>query len=232
MSRLDASDTVRMRSACRVARPHRTFAHRQYASRLGRYCGNIRWMQSWIVTTDRQRVARRQHVVRLVHEVDAFARQRERNPELLARSNTAAPSPAPCGSSGPRTSPESTSSRPAQHHVLGVAIEARQLDQDVADVGADAEVAQLARVDGDSQLLRQPCPTARPSAEGKSQQAGPTRQVLLVVGEVAPAPHPLGVGIVRRRAPALMQDFGLRDVQHAASALRASPRTNPRPRYT
>ena len=25
--------------------------------RLGRYCGNIRWMQSWIVTTERQLTA-------------------------------------------------------------------------------------------------------------------------------------------------------------------------------
>ncbi len=28
-----------------------------YAARFGRYCGNIKWMQSWIVTTDRQRIA-------------------------------------------------------------------------------------------------------------------------------------------------------------------------------
>jgi hypothetical protein len=25
--------------------------------RLGRYCGNIRWMQSWIVTTDAHETA-------------------------------------------------------------------------------------------------------------------------------------------------------------------------------
>ncbi len=40
--------------------------------------------------------------------------------------------------------------RPAQHDVFRGAIEPRQLDQDVADVRADAEIAELAGINGDS----------------------------------------------------------------------------------
>ncbi len=38
----------------------------------------------------------------------------------------------------------------AEQHVVGVVVEPGELAQQVADVGADAEVVQLARVDGDS----------------------------------------------------------------------------------
>ena len=51
MSRFDASDTVRMRLAWCVA-VHSDAARVGVAERFGRYCGNRRWMQSWIVTTD------------------------------------------------------------------------------------------------------------------------------------------------------------------------------------
>jgi hypothetical protein len=52
MSRFEASDTVITRAALCVA-AHiwpRAYA---YPRRLGKYCGNRRWMQSWMVTTDR-----------------------------------------------------------------------------------------------------------------------------------------------------------------------------------
>src|SRR5256885_15986779 len=51
MSRLELSDPVRMRVERRAAR---VMDVRAYASdrRVGRDCGNIRGMQSWVVTTD------------------------------------------------------------------------------------------------------------------------------------------------------------------------------------
>ena len=45
MSRLDASDTVRMRSDRRAAEPICARAYVR-AALLGRYCGKRRWMQS------------------------------------------------------------------------------------------------------------------------------------------------------------------------------------------
>ena len=54
MSRRDASDTVSTRSLRRIALPIISRAYRG-ASRFGRYSGNSRWMQSWMVTTERCR---------------------------------------------------------------------------------------------------------------------------------------------------------------------------------
>ena len=56
MSRFELSDTVITRVARRAAC---VIDHLAYdsATRLGRYCGNIRWITSWMVTTDRQRTS-------------------------------------------------------------------------------------------------------------------------------------------------------------------------------
>ena len=56
MSRFDVSDTVRTRVARWVATQSEVRAY-TYPRRLGRYCGKRRWMQSWIVTTDRHGVS-------------------------------------------------------------------------------------------------------------------------------------------------------------------------------
>ena len=56
MSRFDASDTVSTRAARCVA-VHSAARAYAYPSRFGRYWGNRRWMQSWIVTTDRHGVS-------------------------------------------------------------------------------------------------------------------------------------------------------------------------------
>ena len=52
MSRFDASETVSTRLDRCVAThiDDRAYA---YASRFDRYCGKRRWMQSWMVTTER-----------------------------------------------------------------------------------------------------------------------------------------------------------------------------------
>ena len=81
-------------------------------------------------------------------ERHAFAPERERDLQLLGDRVVA-------GRFG--HGPEILSERrqrlailgPAEHHELGLAIEPRQLPQQVADVGADAEVVQLAGVDAD-----------------------------------------------------------------------------------
>ncbi len=52
MSAFEVSDTVKIRSARLVAAQSVARAY-AYAKRFGRYCGNIRWMQSWMVTTAR-----------------------------------------------------------------------------------------------------------------------------------------------------------------------------------
>ena len=98
----------------------------------------------------------RQHVVRLVHHRHALARQRERNADLLGNG---------IGRRRLRHHAEVAAQHlarllvvgAAQHHVFGGLIETRQFDQDVADVGADAEVAQLPRVN---------CNAHRQSANG------------------------------------------------------------------
>ena len=54
------------------------------------------------------------------------------------------------GSSAPSSLADFHVVRTAQHDVLGVVIEARQAEQHVADVRADAEVVQLPRVDRDA----------------------------------------------------------------------------------
>ena len=87
--------------------------------------------------------------MRLVHQAHPLARERERNAELLGdrigrrrlghHAEVAAQHVAGRGIV-----------RPAQHDVFRLAIEPRQLDQDVAEIGADAEIAQLARVNGNS----------------------------------------------------------------------------------
>ena len=149
MSRFEASETVRMRSALRVAlhiEPLRVDV-REPARQV------LREHQVDAVVNGHDRPApdeRRQHVVRLVHQSHALARQRQRNAELLGDRIRPAPSPAPSGNSGRARRPSSTSSGRHSTTYSVVAIEPRQLDQDVADVGADAEVAKLARVDGDS----------------------------------------------------------------------------------
>ena len=80
MSRFELSDTVRTRVGAPRRQSHIDVARVGVApARFGRYCGNIRWMQSWIVTTDRHVHERRQHVVRRVEEVDALAPQRQRD---------------------------------------------------------------------------------------------------------------------------------------------------------
>jgi hypothetical protein len=56
MSRFELSDTVITRVARCAAWVIDHFAYRS-ATRFGRYCGNIRWMTSWIVTTERQRTS-------------------------------------------------------------------------------------------------------------------------------------------------------------------------------
>ena len=53
--------------------------------RFGRYCGNSRWMQSWIVTTDGTRAQQRTHVVRRVEQVGAEPPQLERDRDVLAQ---------------------------------------------------------------------------------------------------------------------------------------------------
>ncbi|OLB62985.1 MAG: hypothetical protein AUI11_03290 [Acidobacteria bacterium 13_2_20CM_2_66_4] len=53
MSRFELSETVSTRVA-RLAASRIDVRAYASATRFGRYCGNIRWMQSWIVTTERQ----------------------------------------------------------------------------------------------------------------------------------------------------------------------------------
>ena len=79
---------------------------------------------------------------------DAFAPQRQRNPELLGDRIVA-------GGLGDR--PEVLAQRfqrrrivrPAEQHVLGLAIQPGELAQQIPDVGADAEIVQLSRVNAD-----------------------------------------------------------------------------------
>ena len=110
-----------------------------------------------MVTTDRHLIERRQHVVRFVHQPHALARQRQRECWNCSAIEYVGAVSGTIRKFWPSTSPELDVIGPAQHHVLGVAIEPRQLDQDVADVRADAEVAELARVDGNPHP-RQPLP--------------------------------------------------------------------------
>ena len=92
---------------------------------------------------------RRQHIVRLMHHLHALAGERERNPVLL----------------GDRIGRRRFGHHPevaaqhlagllvvwtAQHDVLRRLIEARELDEDVADVGANTEIVQLPRVNGNA----------------------------------------------------------------------------------
>ena len=113
-------------------------------------------MQSWMVTTRAAARRRRQHVVRLVQQMRALAREAERNPDLFAERIRPARLRRRRGSSAPSSLATSTSRGPAQDDVLGLLIEPREAKQDVADVGADAEVVELPRVNGDSHQVDAP----------------------------------------------------------------------------
>ena len=197
--RFDASDTVRIRSDRRAA-VHRRGARVGVGQRPGRYCGNIRWMQSWIVTTDRQCIERRQHVVRRVEQVDplaperASAREPARGPSMAGADSTTA------RKFGPTCWATSRSRSAAEQDVLGRLIDPRQLVQQVPDVGADAEVVELPGVDRDAHApiipgagpnhapgaARDRAREPAPHPEVRAQPGIPARVVLPVEGEVAP----------------------------------------------
>ena len=94
---------------------------------------------------------RRQHVVRCVKQRHALALERERNLQLFGDRIVAGRL-----GHGPQVVTEGRDRRgilrAAQHHEVGVAIEPRQLPEQIADVGADAEIVQLPRVDADAHL--------------------------------------------------------------------------------
>ena len=80
------------------------------------------------------------------HIRDAFAAQPERDPELLAervRLRILSDDPEARHQGTHRLEVE----RPAQHDVVGLVVEPVQLHQDVPDVSADAEIAELPGVD-------------------------------------------------------------------------------------
>ncbi len=87
--------------------------------------------------------------MRRVIEIDALAPERQRNPDLLGERVVRRRL-----DDRPEVFAKAPHRRvivlPAEDHVLGVVIHPRQLAEEVADVGADAEVVQLAGVDADA----------------------------------------------------------------------------------
>ncbi len=63
---------------------------------------------------------------------------------------------------------------PAQHHELGGGIQPCEVAQQVADVGADAEIPQFPGVDGDSHVNR--ILSQRPDRPFQRRIGGPTRR--------------------------------------------------------
>ena len=87
--------------------------------------------------------------MRLVQEMGAFAHQAERNANLFANRVR----PRALGHAAevrPELRRHVHILRPAQKDVLGLLIEPRQPAHHIANVGADAEVMELPRVDRDS----------------------------------------------------------------------------------
>ena len=188
---------------------------------------------------------RRQHVVRRVEQVDCSRRRSSGTRQLLADRVRRPTSPPPRGSSrrAPRAMPQSSPRQSRTYSV--VRIDPRQVPQQVADVRADAVVAQLAGVDGDSHWCMRfyrgdgartwlspwgSCPFSR---RYSLQQRHPARMVLLVERELA---APVG-GVHGRRsggagAAAQVDDLGRRGEEHAPARARGWPRRSPRPRCT
>ena len=90
-----------------------------------------------------------QHVVCGVKERDAFAPEGERNPELFGDGIVARGF-----GDGPKVAPKRRKRRhvlgPAEHHEFRRLIDFRELTQQISDIGADAEIVQLSRVDADA----------------------------------------------------------------------------------
>ena len=108
-------------------------------------------MQSWIVTTDLQGVSGEKHVVRRVEEVGAARAARSRGSEHLLADRI----PRRRLGDGAEVLAQLAARVAivlvaAEQHVLGVLSLLRELPQEVPDVGADAVVTQLARVDGNA----------------------------------------------------------------------------------
>ena len=104
-----------------------------------------------MVTTDRQRTAGGQHVVRCVVDVGPLAAQDPRHVNLLAE-RVVGRWLAHAAEVRPELRRDAQVRLTAQQDVLGVAIDPRELSQKVADVGPDAEVVELPRVDRDSHI--------------------------------------------------------------------------------
>ena len=207
MSRFDVSDTVRIALRAVRGRPQAARARSAYASRFGRYCGNIRWMQSWIVTTDAAGHQRRQHVVRRVEQVDVLPDAAAPAAcDLLGDRVAAATARRRPGSSAPSSSASVASCGRQSSTYSVVLVDAGQVLQQVPDVGADAEVVQFPGVDGDAHVgvsspgsryhraCRAGVAHGRPrsaggsaprSAQVRAQQRRPARVVLLVERELA-----------------------------------------------
>ena len=149
MSRFELSETVRTRVARRAASADRRarVAEREPVRQI------LRKHQMDAVVDRHDRPAadeRRQHVVRRVKQRDAFAPAAPAGSSPARRASSCRRSPA----TGRKFSPSDASARailgPAEQHELGVAVQPRQLPQQVPDVGADAEVVQLSGVDADA----------------------------------------------------------------------------------
>ncbi len=81
-----------------------------------------------------------------------FAPERQRNPELLGERVVAGRFGHGAEVLAERLRAHGRVLGPAEQHELGVVVETRQLPQQVPDVGADAEIVQLPRVDADAHL--------------------------------------------------------------------------------
>ena len=92
---------------------------------------------------------RRQHVVRRMEEIDVPGQQPGRHHELLAQ-RVRLRGLHDRREVGPEAQHGVPVLRPAEEDVLGLLIQARQVLQQVPDIGPDAEVVQLAGVDRDT----------------------------------------------------------------------------------
>ena len=152
MSRFELSDTVstRVRPAGRQRNRRPRVAEREAVGQV------LRKHQVDAVVNRDDRLAgdeRRQHVVRRVKQRDALAPQRQRNAELLGRGIVAGRFRNAPGSSRRATRHNACVGRRGRNDELGLPIEPRELPQQVADVGADAEVVQLPGVDANAHEL-------------------------------------------------------------------------------
>ena len=148
MSRFEASETVRMRAGL-VRRDPQRRARVGVAEAVRQI---LRKAQMDAVVDRDHRAARRQrrqHVVRRVEQVGPLAPQVERHAHLLAHGVGRRALGDRAGSSRPSAAATARSPPARQSSTYSVDWSSRdEVPQQVPDVGADAVIAQLARVDG------------------------------------------------------------------------------------